>query len=84
MFISAGVLILKSGAMVWVWDMRLQVSMTTVKNFVLLGDVLKSVFFLHFREDKEGAGGKHLLQLAKDFESLQVCLLSDEPALFSV
>ena len=50
------------------------VSMATVKNFVLLGDVQKSVYFLHFREEKDGlgAGGKHLTQLAKDFDDLQV------------
>jgi cleavage and polyadenylation specificity factor subunit 1 len=46
--------------------------MTVVKNFVLLGDLAKSVFFLHFREDKDPAGGKHLLQLAKDFDRLKV------------
>ena len=51
-----------------------QVSMATVKNFVLLGDVQKSVYFLHFREEKDGlgAGGKPLTQLAKDFDDLQV------------
>jgi hypothetical protein len=50
------------------------ISMATVKNFVLLGDVQKSVYFLHFREEKDGmgAGGKHLTQLAKDFDDLQV------------
>ncbi|CAI5536303.1 unnamed protein product [Closterium sp. Naga37s-1] len=43
------------------------VSMATVKSFVIVGDVLKSVYFLHWREE-----GAQLTLLARDFSSLPI------------
>ncbi|GJP45869.1 hypothetical protein CLOM_g5211 [Closterium sp. NIES-68] len=43
------------------------VSMATVKSFVILGDVLKSIYFLHWREE-----GAQLTLLARDFSSLPI------------
>ncbi|CAI5467860.1 unnamed protein product [Closterium sp. Yama58-4] len=43
------------------------VSMGTVKSFVIVGDVLKSVYFLHWREE-----GAQLTLLARDFSSLPI------------
>ncbi|CAI5981709.1 unnamed protein product [Closterium sp. NIES-65] len=43
------------------------VSMATVKSFVIVGDVLKSVYFLHWREE-----GAQLTLLARDFFSLPI------------
>ncbi|KAK3266649.1 hypothetical protein CYMTET_24739 [Cymbomonas tetramitiformis] len=47
-------------------------SMCSVKNFVLLGDVYKSIIFLQFKEDKDALAGKHLQQVAKDFGQMAV------------
>ncbi|CAJ0768629.1 16593_t:CDS:2, partial [Entrophospora sp. SA101] len=64
-------------------DIQLYASnVVSIKDFILLGDVYKSVWFLGFQEEPA-----KLVLVGKDYNSLEVSCLSfliDEPALYFV